>query len=223
MTTVSGSTSIGPLVQQQTERISSNTSQPSTDAATVSLVLSAIGTAQEQTTLAKAIAVLDAMKGRLQEMEASFSATLKTEFHRPALQETFDKMHDMKQKMAVMEAAIEKLPSLSLQRATLQNRGNEGGLSWKESSDIHNQLSQVNYDIHFAEFQALTGGNFYAFCEHRAPGLRMEAGTLRSRLADGGLSPNDQQKIQDRLEYVEQTLVSVEKNIANGKSSGLLT
>lgn len=216
--------SIAPTTSHvpQTQTAPANGQAPnnSTPSATIALVVDAANTDNEKSAVEQAIAALDAKRVELEAAKASLQAAFFTDQPNTEQRELYYRASQLATQLNTMSKAIEQLPQLVRERNTLQSQLNDGGLGWSEKTQIGMRLGQVNYDLKFAMYQARTGGDFHEFCEFQhGPDLRREAGTLRSRLADGGLSAEDQQKIQDRLEYLEQSLISVENNIAAGQEA----
>lgn len=186
------------------------------DPAIAGLVMGAVDITQEQSTLAKAMAALKTVNDELTSVQISLNDLLhKGGVPAEQLDALQRKSHQLRTQVETMTVAIGRLPQLIQQRDFL--RGQQDDLGPQSAMGIARLVSQIEDDIEFAAFQAQTGKDFQAFCEVRVPELRMEIGTLRSRLADGGQSPADRHNTEESLKILEEKLISFENTLAQGR------
>lgn len=191
------------------------------DATRDDLVAMAAHLAKEQAELSRNLARIDAIERELAELavvlreDAANRTPADVQMaHKRQLIDLARELQALRHQTPIAASAIQHLPELMRERDSLQSQLDRGGMPWKERTAIEARVGRLEHEIERAQFDAAGGGGPLEFLEFRAPRWQQEAGLLRSRLADGGLSPEVQQRTEDRLAYVEQTLAVIEKNIA---------
>ncbi|MDO9434445.1 hypothetical protein [Hydrogenophaga sp.] len=189
------------------------------------LVVEAFDAARKLSGIDQDLAQIASLKGQLQEIEAGLNKAIQSRAPGATVsaQETLregviQKKSELEKRASIKASALDEIRDLTVKRYTAQTRLDGGGLGTSQVHTLNSELAHIHAELRRAQFQATEGGCDCEYMAHLAQAIKLEAATLRSQLAVGGLSLQDKQRIDDRLFYLAETLAPLEKELA-----GILT
>lgn len=223
MSPISGNAAISPASNQGIGQASSNASQALLDPALQRLVASAVHAQGELAEVSNRLEQVDILMNKTKALLASLATATQTGASAATLAAYGSELNSISARLKELGAdtpgkvkALRDIRELATEKNTLQGRVDKGGLKGWEETAIFLRMQEVDVSLEVARFDA-TGntrgvGNVRLY-EYLLHNREMEAGTLQSRLNDGGLSPQETQRVMDRLQYLEECMEPIRKNI----------
>lgn len=218
MTTISNSATVAP---QCAEPGSPDASQTPNDPRRIELVVKSIHVDQEMAEVARNLARAEALERELTDMTRTYKEARATGTPAATLRAYESRLELLRMEALRLQPNVpnpEKIAELKLQLGTLESRLNDGGLSPGERRDIESDRFWVDVALEHELFKTEGGGSEHDFSARLFHKWALEAGTLRSRLNDGGLTPKDQEATRERLARLDDFLQRGEKYF-KGKQS----
>src|SRR5690606_14565648 len=132
----------------------------------------------------------------LQKLQEDDAPTATVQKYEAQLQDMAKKIIRLSNNAKNKATAFPEVRALTAQHLALQARLDLGGLARKEIDQIVREMDTVNDKLETQQFEVNGGGTSEAFMEFLATNRRREISTMMSRLADGGLNPDDKSSLE---------------------------
>lgn len=207
MTAISNNAVSGSATQRA-ESGNMNAPQAPNHPTQAELVVNAVHISQESAVVAQKLERIAAMEQQIKELLKEHKGIRTSGFPTKAVLRNLDaRVVDLRMAILRLQPNVanpEKMHDLKMRMGTLQSQLNDGNLTPLEKGYMELDIAWLDISLERELFMADGGGSEYDFGVRVSRKLGLEAGTLRSALNDGGLSPEDHETMSKRLALLDK-------------------